>query len=310
MTPQPPGSPIVDLAPLSKPVEKLIEVVAQGIGGVYKPVGTVLQARADSKAKMILAAGEIQVSELYRRMAERLIYTEIERQKNLEEIVSKAPASLPAHVSDKPVDKDWITHFFGAAQDVSDGDMQTLWARILAGEVAHPGSTTRRTLEFLKTLSKAEAEMIGAVASVSFVDHTGWSLLVEETITAKTLNELFGGRDVWRHMIDIGIVATEPISIPASKVGFLRFTYGALSYKLTGPPPPGTTSSGLALMEQYLLIRRLSVIGNELFKVVDPTPRDGFIDKLSAELQKEIKVRIDPDTGNPQSQSANDGATP
>jgi hypothetical protein len=44
------SNPIIDLAPLSTPVTKLVEVVAQGIGAIYRPVGTVLQAKADANS--------------------------------------------------------------------------------------------------------------------------------------------------------------------------------------------------------------------------------------------------------------------
>jgi hypothetical protein len=47
---------------------------------------------------------------------------------------------------------------------VSTEDLQKLWGSVLAGEVKAPGKYSIRTLEFLKTLSKAEAEMISKLA--------------------------------------------------------------------------------------------------------------------------------------------------
>ncbi|MGD0262586.1 MAG: DUF2806 domain-containing protein [Verrucomicrobiota bacterium] len=301
------SKPIVDLAPLSKPVSKLVEVVAQGIGAIYKPIGTVLQAKADAKAKLVIAEADIEVSQLWRRAAERLLYTEIERQKNLEAIVHKARIALPERVRDDPVPKDWIMHFFTAAQDVSDEDMQMIWGRILAGEVAEPGATSGRTLQFLKTISKQEAEVFTTLLSVSFADEGGWRFVVEDPVTSKTIAEASGGADVESHMRDIGILGAEPLLMDASKTSSHRFSYGGVGYKFIGPaPPPRITELDLTPLELSLAIRRFSAVGQELSKVARQEVRKDFIPLLSASLQKQIKVRIDEDKGE-QAAAPNDG---
>ena len=47
------SNPLVDLKGLSEPLTKLVEVVSQGIGTLYSPFGTVRQAKADAKSKII-----------------------------------------------------------------------------------------------------------------------------------------------------------------------------------------------------------------------------------------------------------------
>lgn len=93
----------VDLGALAQPITKLIEVVAQGTGNLYKPVGTVLQAYADKKANIILAEGDEKISAIRQRAAIRLTHIEVERQNNLESIVEKAQAALPEKVTETPV---------------------------------------------------------------------------------------------------------------------------------------------------------------------------------------------------------------
>jgi len=63
------------------------------------------------------------------------------------------------------VDEDWLFVWREYAGKVSIEDLQRLWGSILAGEVKAPGRYSIRTLEFLKTLSKQEAEMISRLAS-------------------------------------------------------------------------------------------------------------------------------------------------
>lgn len=62
--------------------------------------------------------------------------------------------------SEEPVDDDWLSAWRDHVGKVSNVDLQRLWGRVLAGEVTTPGTYSLRTLEFLRTLSKAEAELI------------------------------------------------------------------------------------------------------------------------------------------------------
>lgn len=77
-----------------------------------------------------------------------------------EEQLSK-DAQVP---SDRKVDDDWLFAWREHAGKVSTEDLQQLWGSVLAGEVKAPGKYSIRTLEFLKTLSKSEAEMISKLA--------------------------------------------------------------------------------------------------------------------------------------------------
>jgi hypothetical protein len=65
---------------------------------------------------------------------------------------------------DRSIDEDWLFAWREHAGKVSTEDLQRLWGSVLAGEVKAPGRYSIRTLEFLKTLSKAEAEMISKLA--------------------------------------------------------------------------------------------------------------------------------------------------
>lgn len=67
--------------------------------------------------------------------------------------------------SDREVDEDWLFVWREYAGKVSVEDLQRLWGSVLAGEVKSPGRYSIRTLEFLKTLSRPEAEVISKLAS-------------------------------------------------------------------------------------------------------------------------------------------------
>ena len=132
-----------------KPLEKLMDVVSNAIGTLYKPRQIVREATAEAKAESIKAIeqaktqamlnGDIEKVQYLETINERLVAKEIKRQKNIENVVTVAGNILQTEktVSEEPVNEDWATRFFDIAQDVSDNEMQNLWGQILAGEIKH-----------------------------------------------------------------------------------------------------------------------------------------------------------------------------
>ena len=106
--------------PLSKPIMKLIETVGSGVGKFYEPIGTIRQAKADTKADLIKLQGTIEAHDLIQRAQIRWDHVEGRRQRDLEKIISISASELPSDVSDEKVDPDWVNQFFDFAQDVSD----------------------------------------------------------------------------------------------------------------------------------------------------------------------------------------------
>lgn len=191
------GFDITDLAGISEPAKKLIDVVSAGIGSAFRPrsmrneadakayeIRAIASAEAD--ANVIKESGQVRAElERYRVLAGtdaailerakmRLLSREIEGQINIEVIADQALASLPESVSDKPVSDDWKRKFFLGAENICDADLQLLWGKVLAGEVTSPGSYSLRTLEVLKNLSRVEAEQFRVACNLAFSD--GWIL--------------------------------------------------------------------------------------------------------------------------------------
>ena len=81
------------------------------------------------------------------------IAQEIRSEVNVSKALLGAEAELendPQTPPDRTVDEDWLFRWRDAASVVSSEELQTLWGRVLAGEIKSPGSFSLRTLEFLK----------------------------------------------------------------------------------------------------------------------------------------------------------------
>ena len=92
---------------------------------------------------------------------------EIRGEVNVSKVLLSAEADLaddPQAPPDRTVDDDWLFRWRDAASVVSSEELQTLWGRVLAGEIKSPGSFSLRTLEFLKNISHEEALKIAKLA--------------------------------------------------------------------------------------------------------------------------------------------------
>jgi hypothetical protein len=146
---------LLDTKGLAKPACKLIETVA----GFLEPWRTRAQARANADAAVLSAKAKQDALDMEARATRRRQGIEARRQANIEKVIQTAVSQLPEEVSAEPVDEDWVHHFFGQCQDISNEEMQTLWSKLLAGEMAKPGTFSLRTLNATKVLTHKEAAL-------------------------------------------------------------------------------------------------------------------------------------------------------
>ncbi len=158
-------------------IAKLIDTVREQIGLFLEPYHirrrgqaeadvVVTEAKAKADIAVIRLENKLAIRDIEDRAEERVRRQEAKRQENLEAITAQAAREIPESVSDQPVDEDWVAQFLNNCQDISNKQMQLLWARLLAGEVAKPGSFSLRAMTFVRTLSKADADLFTRFCSM------------------------------------------------------------------------------------------------------------------------------------------------
>ena len=180
--------------PGEKLLIRLSEIVAEkGVSALFRPwqmrregralvdvrrEGALSLAQTERDVKEVLSGrksfdASYQLVELHEQASQ---LATVHRNRDAREIrgevnVSKALLSAEADLADDPqappdrtVDEDWLFRWRDAACTVSTEDLQTLWGRVLAGEIKSPGSFSLRTLEFLKNISQKEAREITKLA--------------------------------------------------------------------------------------------------------------------------------------------------
>lgn len=182
----------------AKAVSKFEEILQR----IFGPKWTRNQADADAYAdarklqtirdnpdmEIVFANGQMNArartpEALALRAEQRQLAESIKQEENLEKILDKAQNELLSakEISETPVDEDWLTRFFGIAKDVSSEDMQFIWGKILAGEIAKPGSFSVRTLETIRNINADEAKLFEKI--LPFVVSSGAARFIPADLT-------------------------------------------------------------------------------------------------------------------------------
>lgn len=91
----------------------------------------------------------------------------------------EAIAASPPHLEPEgEVDEDWLTEFTEIAAKKSNEEIRLILGRILAGEVAKPGSFSPATLQLLTTLSQSTARKFQLLSGMSIADAQGFTYVI------------------------------------------------------------------------------------------------------------------------------------
>lgn len=153
------GKSLIDLSDLSKPATVLVKKVCNAVGVLYEPRRIRKRAEAEADAEKIKALASIELNEIQQRAIDRLVHQETRKQENIESITAEAAASLDENADVKNLDEDWVAYLFKNCDTVSDKEMQSLWSRLLSGEATKPGTFSKRTIDFVASMDKKDAQL-------------------------------------------------------------------------------------------------------------------------------------------------------
>ncbi len=309
-----------DIAGLSKPLTRLVEVVAEGVGAVSR--SWLIRKNADAKAYEIRSitkaiedspklpgtmkyedgavcieastCAEPQVLQDVssdQRVIMRMEYQEAKKQSNIEQVIQRSYEELrdddEQEIPSERPQSDWITRFFRIAEDISTDQMQTLWGKILAGEVKKPGSYSLRTLDLLKNITHKEAELFVRVCKVSFLSNE--TIFVPNQDNGKYLEEHFGlPLRYFLLLQEIGLLVAD---------GTLRFSMKPTTQDSQEVFICGNTCVFVDRLagtpEQSINAHMFTQIGIELFKLIEKTPADpDYIKKFASYFRRKgVSIR-------------------
>lgn len=307
-------------------INKLVEVVASGIGSIAGPLLAPWIAKKESKARLIEAEGNANVLsivaqaqedafnmldtnrfsikgevEMGEKITQRIEYQERKRQANICAVVEQAAQQLQGTIvpAVEP-NHDWTARFFREVQDVSSEEMQSLWSRVLTGEVKKPGTTSMRTLTILKDLDERTARLFlrSCSAAVYLMDSNG------EFFDARVIS--FGGDAAQNSLANFGLGFEQLNRL--NEYGLIIADYNSY-YELVVFNEDFEDTGGSEIYHQgvawdwaisqaegrrnvRLLGVGMTVAGCELSRVVTSEPMKEYTDELRSFLLREFGVRM------------------
>lgn len=186
-------------------------------------------------------------------------------------------------------DFDWFVRFFDSAGNISNIEMQKLWARVLAGEVCNQGTFSLRTLETLKNMNQKEALLFQKMAHLVLTEKNGLKfILCMSNDLGKDINEEYGlTKNEFVILEECGLLSSirndnriylnEPLSGIWNGNIIIMFRYkhqdGVLnSYKYSS----------------YTLTQSAC----QLFSIVDATPNNQYLIDIGKELMKKYSGNL------------------
>ena len=281
-------NPLVNLGDLSKPASDLIEKVSEAVGGIFRPHQIRRVAKAEADAAIINAQAEIEMTDLRRRAAQRWIEEEARRQKNMEDITVQAFPLLNENPNSENMDDDWIANLFDKCRAVSDHEMQSLWARVLATEANEPGTVSKRTVNLLSNFDKSDAEMFSNFCGFGWYingidDSIPFRRLIPIIFITYAFEDVYKSNeinlDVLNHLETIGLVRLLENNYFLSEVDIESVCYYD-EKQLYLKPPEGTD------IDLKIGCTLLTKVGEELAPICGSKPVEGFYEYVKREWEE------------------------
>lgn len=262
------GHSIINLGDISKPANTLIKKISGAVGGLFQPYQIKRVAKAEAEANIIRAQAEVDVTDLQRRAITRFVAEEAKRQENIESITSQAIPQLTESATPEKLEDDWITNFFDKCRIISDKEMQALWAKVLSGEANAPGTYSKRTVDFLGTLDRTDADAFLRV--IAF----GWMMGDIQPLVFELNDPIYKNAGIdfalVTHLDDIGLINFEHLT------GFMRMGFPKQAMVWYFGAPIILDFTGKQELQTGRIV--LTKTGKQLAAICDAKPVAGLIE--------------------------------
>lgn len=202
------------------------------------------------------------------RAGMRLLAEEINKQNNIEEVVQRADKILESEPrileSQDITEPDWVDECLDGAGKAYNDNLKDYWAKLLAGEIQKPGTYSKRTIAFMKSLSQKDAERVRNMCQyVMYSKKNDASILRYD-------EEIYSFDEI-RFLMELRLLDAQSFIVKEYKFkngnGNLGFYHGDVGFIIKVKKP-----------NYNLPIYAFTELGMEVLSIVDDTPMN--IDSL------------------------------
>lgn len=276
------GNPLINFGDLSKPVTVFIEKISDAVGGCFRPLQIKRIAKAETEAALLKAKNDIEITDLHQQAIRRFVEEEARRQENIQRITQKAMPLIEESSNPGKMENDWITHFFDKCRIVTDEEMQSLWAKVLAGEANVPGTYSKRTVTFISVLEKSEAQLFAVLCRFC------WTMKSLGPVIFDPKDSIYKnqgiGFDSLTHLASIGLISFE---------GLGDYLITTMQQKVKVSYFDRKVAIGFKKSDSYKLDMGKAIFtqtGKELANICASEPVEGFFDYVISKWKKDNSI--------------------
>lgn len=224
---------------------------------------------------------------------------------NCIEIIQKASEFIDEGVDIQDIDIDWRANYFDKCRLVHDDEMQTLWAKILAGKANNPGTYSKRSVNSVADIDKRDAQLFTELCryvckikytyenreKIEFVPLIFDEYLHTKPLIVSTLPNYHIRDHDLDHLDNIGMIRVVDYGSDEimGEYGFsfrtdviksdvpIEVNYYGESIRLSNYPADGM---GVHLSGLPIGKVKLTQIGSELYPICGSTAVDGFFSQI------------------------------
>ena len=188
------------------------------------------------------------------------------RQDNLETVFRLAADRLGEAGRETP-DSGWLARFLAGAGEAAGELERSVWAGLLAAEIAEPGSISRRTLAFLREMDTWELASLAKYCAFAFTFESGWRFVFAEEAALREIWVYERDVEQTAHWVRIGLLASAVERLEPGKLRGLRINYHSRAWELAGQDTAEASACGY---------RKFTAIGQQIAGAITVKPWTGF----------------------------------
>jgi len=262
----------------AKPVDTLINRIADATGAILQPWQIKRVAKANAEANKTQALANIEITELQQRAMHRLLYEETKKQENIENISKKSFENVKENAKPENINDDWLSNFFDKCKNISDDDMQERWAKILSEEANSPGKFSKKTIEIMSQLEKKDAEIFQTLCSFCWLENGLHPMVMIDNYKKEIYQNSNINYGVLRDLEDLGLIhfSNNPSLTRSWQSNIVLLNYKKKNHILT-------FSKNITLNVGHIQFTRA---GEELAKIVDAEENEEYYKYMLEKLKQ------------------------
>jgi hypothetical protein len=227
-------------------------------------LGALTQQSLGLSLPELLDAGPDEVDQ---RAQTRLRHVETLRQTHMECVLRRAADALEQAGKGESVELGWLMRYVDGASAAASELEQSVWAGLLAAEMAEPGAISRRTLAFLRDMDAWELASFAKYCAFAFTFESGWRFVFAEEAALREIWVYERDVEQTAHWVRIGLLASEVETLEPGKLRGLKIGYHGREWELASPASAEASAC---------VYRKFTAIGQQIAGAMTVKPWTGF----------------------------------